>query len=160
VLRRRGHQKPLVPEKNEHQALAYELVMLRIMDQEAKSWQAASLAMAAMAFLLTVALGSESSQASRVLSAGLSAMIAIITVQLVTKHRVLGRADVKEARRLERELGLPSLSTRRKGDPDVTRARWPVSISSYRIWLCALSVFALVSAGIAVAATVRPALFD
>ena len=136
--------------------LAYELVMLRIMEQEAKIWQAPSLAMTAMAFLLTVALTAGTSQTSRGLAAGLSALIALISAQLMAKHRFVGNADVVEAARLERQIGLPALSIRRRGAPGQLVAGWPASISSYRTWLGALWIFALVSAAVVVIAFVWP----
>jgi hypothetical protein len=130
--------------------------MLMSMEQDAKIWQTPALAMTAQAFLLTVALDSTSLRTARYLSAGLATMIALISMQLMAKHRFVGELDRLEAARLEEKLGLPNISSRRRGQPGSVVAPWILRKSSYRIWVVALGVFALTSMSILLITAITP----
>lgn len=72
-------------------ALVYELLMLRQLEQNAMVWQTPALALTAEAFLLTIALGGESSRFARLLSSALSVVVAVLAMQLMAKHRLWPR---------------------------------------------------------------------
>lgn len=71
-------------------------------------WQTPALGMTAQAFLLTLALAPDTSVTSRVISSGLGALISVMVLQLLGKHRQNEVLDSRLLERLERDevLGL------------------------------------------------------
>lgn len=71
-----------------------------------------TLALTAQAFLLTIALNKDSSAAAVYVSAALGVLVALLSMQLMAKHRFLNEMDRAQLHRLEDELGIPHISRR------------------------------------------------
>lgn len=124
-------------------ALVYELLMLRQLEQNAMVWQTPALSLAAEAFLLTIALGGESSRFARLLSSALSVVVAVLAMQLMAKHRFLAHTDEEYMQQLEGPLGLPGIAKREwEGPANSLFTR----LSSYRVWQVGLGLFGLAGA--------------
>ncbi len=121
----------------------YELLMLRQLEQNAMVWQTPALSLAAEAFLLTIALGGESSRFARLLSSALSVVVAVLAMQLMAKHRFLAHTDEEYMQQLEGPLGLPGIAKREwEGPANSLFTR----LSSYRVWQVGLGLFGLAGA--------------
>jgi|SRR5579884_1627377 len=118
-------------------------------------WQVPVLSLTAQAFLFTIALSSTSSPAARLTAATLSFVVAVISMQLMAKHRLHEEIDAKLTEKLERDLALdsalgfvPHAPPRVRGPVVKVRSNWFVRRSSYRIWRSGLALFALAALGI------------
>lgn len=138
---------------------SYEAINERYVSHNELMWQTPVLAMTAMAFLLTIALGG-GEHWMRALAAGLSALIATISAQLMAKHSDSQIRDAELLHLIERRRGM--LQLHRKPDP-VTAPfslrfdglnRWFATKRSRAWWFAGLLLMAVVSAGIAVQAVV------
>lgn len=132
---------------------SYTALTTRSVSHNELLWQTPVLAMTAMAFLLTIALG-VSDDWRRALAAGLSAVIAVASAQLFARHSASQLKDADTLLALERHLGM--LLINRK-PPAVPRKglRWPTKavlaeIPSRVWWFRALMLFAIVSGGLCV----------
>lgn len=135
---------------------AYEMILIRHMEQDSMLWQTPALAITGQAFLLTLAFDGGIHGGGRAAAALLGVFIAVMSMQLMAKHRYLSRLDEQELRRLERVLGLPQIAKRKWVDENGTPRPEPVqgfwlSKSSYTIWLWGLGLFLLVNASALVA---------
>jgi hypothetical protein len=102
-------------------------------------WQAPALGLTAEAFLMTIALNSGLSKDARIIATVLGTAVALMSMQLMAKHRSISRRDDHALRRLEEQLGIhPPF----KGIP-APGGLWAVKISSYRLWQAGLSLFVL-----------------
>lgn len=135
-------------------------------------WQTPALGMTAQAFLLTLALGPESSQWARLLSSFLSLALSIMVMQLMAKHRRHEMLDSLLLQRIEVSVGIsrllgtsPHASPGQRPDDDrqlvSQRLRRSLpgpapfwSMSSYELWMIGLSLFAIVAFAIFVAALI------
>lgn len=79
----------------------YEAIANRRLSLDSMMWQVPVLSLTAQAFLLTIALGSETSQFARSVSAGLACVTAVMSLQLMSKHRHHERLDSEMLERLE-----------------------------------------------------------
>lgn len=98
---------------------AYEALSARCISHNELMWQTPVLAMTAIAFLLTIALGGEDDW-KRALAAGLSTTIAAISAQLMAKHSTSQIAD---------SVALSAIEKRRNMVPVHVRAHVPASFS-------------------------------
>ncbi len=140
--------KPEIPEKKEDLAL-YEIVANRRQSYDSMMWQTPVLSLTAQAFLLTIALGPESSQAARLISAGLAALAAFASVQLMVKHRYYERADSEWLKKYEE----PWEAWRRvhgRTRPFAPRKTFLASWSSFCVWVTILSIFVLAALAVVV----------
>jgi hypothetical protein len=130
----------------------YEAVAARRLQWDALLWQVPALSMTAQAFLMTIALGPGTSQTARIITAFLSLVAAFATLQLFASNR---RSELVDAHLLE--------SSEKARDPDnvvhgeAYRDRrnaervedWFIRVlchwRSYRVWMLALAIFAVVS---------------
>jgi hypothetical protein len=156
--RRRNRTGPESPhaEQRENDLLAYDALLLREVEKDSLLWQAPALALTAQAFLLTIALDSESDPLAVIVSAALGVIVAVLSVQLMAKHRLLMRLDRAHMHFLEERLGLDHLHNRehfyvdgKYGVPDwlqergaPVRARRFESAKSVFWWGCGLWIFA------------------
>jgi hypothetical protein len=108
----------------ERDLFAYEMIALRNLDQDQMLWQTPTLALTAQAFLLTIALGADSSVLARYASASLGVVVAVISMQLMAKHRWCTELDHFEMRRLEEKLGLPAISSRAWAFGEANPTKW------------------------------------
>ncbi|MEU8184900.1 hypothetical protein AB0B85_12085 [Micromonospora sp. NPDC049044] len=124
---------------------AYAVVGARRTSLDTMMWQVPALATAAQAFLLTIALQAGGSTPAQAVSAVLGAILALLSAQLMAKHRHLEMSDSRLAERIERQLGLaqglevpPHAAGRlRLGD----HQPWWIRLSSYRLWLFGVASF-------------------
>ena len=107
-------------------------------------WQAPALGLAAEAFLLTVSLDSALSKTARVIAAILGALVALMSMQLMAKHRSISRRDDDALQLLEKKLGIssPWEEVEPSGGP------WAVKTSSYLLWQIGLLLFVLTNLGL------------
>ncbi|WP_328850994.1 hypothetical protein OG994_23455 [Micromonospora globbae] len=124
---------------------AYTVVGARRTSLDTMMWQVPALATAAQAFLLTIALQTDGSRAAQAIAAALGAVLAVLSAQLMAKHRHLEMSDSRLTERIERQLGLerglgvaPHAAGRlRLGE----RQPWWIRLSSYRLWLVGVATF-------------------
>jgi hypothetical protein len=107
-------------------------------------WQAPALGLAAEAFLMTVSLNSTLSRDARVIAAALGACVALMSVQLMSKHRSISGRDERALSHLEAKLGISSPFK----DIPLPGSRWATRVSSYLVWRIGLVLFALTNIGL------------
>ncbi|WP_130012151.1 hypothetical protein [Serinicoccus sediminis] len=127
--------------------------MLRLYEQDAKMWQTPTMAFTAQAFLLTIGLGSTMhTPLERAVAATLSLVIALLSIQLMAKHRYHSALDKRAAQEFEHDpaLGLLPLVVREAHEdvPTTVLTRH----SAYLVWQSGLALFGLVSLWITVQA--------
>src|SRR5215204_4264738 len=116
---------------NSNQSLAvYQRLSDRYQSHVTIMWQAPALGLAAEAFLLSVSLGNGSSRAARIIAAILGTLVALMSMQLMAKHRFLSRRDDEALHVLEKKLGIESPWE----GVSMTDGIWGAKISSYSIW--------------------------
>jgi len=132
---------------------AYQAIAARALSHNDLQWQTPSLALAAEAFLLNIALGHDSTAPARVVASGLNLVLSVLCMFLMYKHRQAQIDDRQTLKRLEGRLGLP----RYHDKPDFDDLGWfkrRLRSSSTNIWIGGFGVLAAVALGILVA-TVR-----
>lgn len=132
---------------------------------DAMMWQTPALGMTAQAFLLTLSLGSGSSSAARIASAALSALISLMVVQLLAKHRrnefldSLCLETLESDLRFDRDVGFRPHSKNRYSPEQIQLARdsaWTVlcgpdsfwDMSSFKVWCYGQYLFMVAALGI------------
>lgn len=108
-------------------------------------WQTPVLSLTAQAFLFTIALSSDFSRRSQVVAASLALITALASIQLLAKHRFNEVEDMRWLESFERKYrykGYETIHSQRK-----TKLSWRPGlllrwISSYRLWMFMLSIFA------------------
>ncbi len=136
---------------------SYHALTARSVSHNELLWQTPVLAMTAMAFLLTIALG-VSDDWRRALAAGLSAVIAIASAQLFARHSASQLKDAEALNALEGSLMM--LPINRKPLPSPRRGlEWPTREALGRRvsrvwWFRSLMLFAVVSGALCLTSTV------
>ncbi len=139
--------------------LAYQTLAARRSAYDLMLWQTPALAIAAQAFLLTLALGPNSSDLARLTASALALALALMSMQLMAKHRYHEELDSRLLQRFEDDLGITRwLKASPHGQAEERALRdakakppqlpWPRRIwglSSYRVWVYGLAVFGLAS---------------
>ena len=145
---------------------AYAAVTARRTSFDTMMWQVPALAMTAQAFLLTIALGNGSARISREIAAVLAMFLSIMSMQLMAKHRFLENVDNQLSERLEHSLGVaggagtvPHGTIPVRAGGLALRLPWWIRLSSYRLWLGGLALFAVADGMTGVLAAVHPTLF-
>ena len=115
----------------------YEIIASRRVSTDALLWQSPFLSLTAQSFLFTIALGPGTSGAARWVAAFLAFIASLACMQLMSKNRHFEKADSI----LLEDYG-------KAHDLELVHARRPKSeawyhMSSYRVWICTLAVFAL-----------------
>lgn len=169
ILRRRRRNRGSAAEGAWAEAKAkdiftYEVLVQREMEQDAMLWETPTLALTAQAFLLTIALNKDSTAAAVYVSAALGVLVAVLSMQLMAKHRFLNELDRAQLHRLEDDMGIPHISRRAyfyrdrkyavpkelavagRGAPE--KQGFLQRAGSYSFWLRGLGLFALVNLGI------------
>lgn len=132
-------------EEHSAQMFAFEMIMLRELEQDSMTWQTPAIALTAQSFLLTIALDESKAIWSRGLTAALGVVIAVLSIQLLSKHIYLTAMDRAQLRLLESDMGLPAISQRKWDDPRVVRPKqnfW-ARRSSAVWWRRGMEVFAV-----------------
>jgi hypothetical protein len=135
----------------ESRRLAYEMLTQRQLEHQTLSWQTPGLSLTAQAFLLTTALGDDSTSLARIVAATIGLCIGVLSMQLMDKHRVLGRLELAELDGQGQMLGLPQVThidpskVNPKALPDGRRKpaplRWWQRPSSQKLWQVGLGSF-------------------
>lgn len=140
--------------------LTYSTVSDRHISHNELMWQTPVLAMTAMAFLMTVALGS-GNHVFRALAGFLSAVTAVVSTQLFVKHSSNELSDASRLWDMERAAGMAEVHSRPhpRREGVVLRGMTYVesSLAKWRSrhwWFVALLLFGGVSLGVAIAALV------
>ncbi len=131
---------------------SYEMLTLQGLEEHAHMWQTPALGLTAQAFLFTVSLDPAVAPASRALAAGLGAVVALLSLQLMIKHQFHLKLDRAQLNDLEERLGLVRIGLRRWGYhddgsydcdlPGAPEQRWPHRLHSAFLWKLGLSIFA------------------
>lgn len=107
-------------------------------------WQAPVLSLTAQAFLLTIALGAESSITARLTASFLSAVAAFASVILMQKHRALEKLCSVALEAFERNKEREGYVVLHK-QPDLRTHPFWVRWSSHVVWTVCLSLFGITS---------------
>jgi hypothetical protein len=137
---------------------SYEFLVLRDLQKDTLLWQTPALALTAHAFLLTISLNSSSSRLAVIITAFLGAVVSVMSMQLMSKHRFLSLLDRAMLDRLERTMDLEPMTSRRiffRGDEYVVpdrfsyylpkRFRFVTRVNSYFVWMVGLAIFGVVN---------------
>lgn len=99
----------LTQEERETLLVTYEVVGARRIAYDTMLWQAPALGLAAQAFLLTIAYGSDSTLAARVVAGLLAFLVALVSRRLMAAHRHHELGDARRLEQIEDRLGLTEL---------------------------------------------------
>jgi hypothetical protein len=84
----------------------YKMLAARHSQRGALVWQVPTLSFTGQAFLLTVALSHENSRLSRCFAASLGFVVAVMSIELMARHRRAARADEKLLNEYEKREGV------------------------------------------------------
>lgn len=142
----------------------YQVIASRRLGYDTSMWQAPVLSFTAQSFLFTIALG-VSNNVARLIAALLALVIALISMQLMSKHRHHEIIDSKLLESLEKEMELNKFVGCFPHDHPRHRARhvgvapqWFVRLSSYQVWMSGLALFAIASISVIIITLTNPAL--
>lgn len=90
----------------EHFGSVYTAIAARRTAFDTLMWQVPTLGLAAQAFLLTIAYGPDSSQIARCVSGGLAAVVALVAIQTMLKHRANEKTDNLILKEMEVAAGI------------------------------------------------------
>jgi hypothetical protein len=159
-----GKQQPPNQHKQiqpEHLA-SYQVIASRRLGYDTLMWQTPMLGLTAQAFLFSSALTPSESRTARLIAMCLALATSIISMQLMSKHRHHELADSLLLERFEMEHKLVALHAR-PDHRDVSlhvRRPWYIRLSSYRVWMAGLSLFAIAAAAIIVITIAYPSLLQ
>ncbi len=103
-----------------------------------------ALGLAAEAFLMTVSLNSALSRDAHIIGAILGAFVALMSMQLMARHRSISLTDECALSRLEKRLGISSPFE----GVEPPGGLWGAKTSSYLLWQTGLLLFALTNLGL------------
>ncbi|MCF7552198.1 DUF4916 domain-containing protein [Pseudonocardia sp. WMMC193] len=124
--------------------VAYSALAARALNHNTLVWQTPTLALAAQAFLMTIALSPAAATSARLIAAGLNLVLSILCLQLMTKHRQMLVIDREELAEIEQRLRLKTYHQRLRADRLSLFGRQ----RSGNWWRAAFVVLALVSVAI------------
>ncbi|HEU5064209.1 MAG TPA: hypothetical protein VFT79_13815 [Solirubrobacterales bacterium] len=99
-------EKKAVDLPSEHFGSVYTVIANRRTAFDTLMWQVPALGLAAQAFLLTIAFGSNSSTIARCIAGGLAAVVALVAIQTMLKHRANEKTDNLILKHLEVAAGV------------------------------------------------------
>lgn len=133
----------------------YAIVANRRCNYDSMLWQTPVISLTAQAFLLTIALGSNSSALARCISACLAFITAFSSLHLMIKHRLGEESDSRGLEKFEKEnFNCKPIHRQRN------HGNYIYNYSAYIIWRLILALFGLTSLAIFIIAIVKPAWFD
>lgn len=161
-------------EEHAKDVFTYEMLLYRELEQDAMLWQTPTIALTAQAFLLTIALNPTSPAFATYLSAGLGLVVALLSMQLMFKHRFLNLLDRAHLHALEKRLEIAHISNRESfytagayRIPDsLVGHKAPASehglakFRSFRVWVGGMLIFAAVNLAIIAVQIWVPGLLD
>ncbi|WP_104190437.1 hypothetical protein [Cryobacterium sp. Y82] len=98
------------PKEADQLLAVWQAVSQRRIAYETMMWQTPALGMTAQAFLLTLALATDTSDVARIASAALSVLISIMVIQLLGKHRKFEMLDTLTLEEIEIRLNLVTVA--------------------------------------------------
>lgn len=98
-------QSELTAQERQDMLKIWEVIAARRVSYHSAVWQTPALSLTAQAFLLTIALGADTAALSRILAAGVALLAAVVTMQLLVRHRKMELLDWLTLEQLERDLG-------------------------------------------------------
>lgn len=152
--------------------VVWQTVAARRAGLDAMMWQTPALGMTAQAFLLTLAVGAESSRWARLVASFLSLILAVMVMQLMAKHRRNEMLDSMLLEELEQRFGISDVvsfqphagpAARPERHVEAVDGRMARStpgprrlwrMSSYELWMIGLGAFALAASVIFVVAAI------
>lgn len=132
----------------------YQALSSRRLGYDTLMWQVPALSLSGQAFLFTIALGSGSSPAARFIASCLAFILALISMQLMSKHRYHEELSSRLLEEIELKTQLHEILGYAPHSPKALRKAIPVRaslftrLSSYRIWMAGLGLFACASLGV------------
>lgn len=150
----------------------YQVIAQRRLGYDQMAWQTPALSFTALAFLFAIALGSNQSEAARLLSALLALVVSLLSIQLLRKHHHMELIDSLILERLEERLGVATAiglesqphtpaAARATGltvEGEPLRSGPLVRRHSPGFWTAGLALFALGSVGVIVITLAAPSL--
>lgn len=129
------------------------MLTLQGLEEHAHMWQTPTLGLTAQAFLFTVSLDPAVAPTSRALAAGLGAVVALLSLQLMIKHQFHLMLDRAKLNDLEKDLRLEGVGLRRWGYdesgnyscelPGAPKSTRVSRLRSAMLWKWGLSIFAV-----------------
>jgi hypothetical protein len=156
-------KKPKVDVPAELFGSVYSTIAARRTAFDTLMWQVPTLGLAAQAFLLTIAYGPTSSQVARCVSGGLAAVVAMVAIQTMLKHRANEKTDNLILKEMEVGAGISVGAGANPHDAPMVRARAVenklienrlTQARSARLWVTSLLCFGaagVVALGLALA---------
>ncbi|HUB99377.1 MAG TPA: hypothetical protein VMS11_06095 [Solirubrobacterales bacterium] len=152
MARRSGGDEPEPGVPPDRLDAVYTVIANRRTAFDTLMWQVPALGLAAQAFLLTIAFGSDSSDAARYFSGGLSVVVAVVAIQTMLKHRANELTDSRILEGIERQAGIrigdgafphdkPEVRGPAVGNEQING--WWEQWKSAWLWVFSLSCFAL-----------------
>jgi hypothetical protein len=133
------------PHNDQKLLASYQVLANRRLAQDSLMWQTPALGLTAQAFLFNIALNSTSSRTARLISMFLALITSLLSMQLMSKHRNYETNDSKNLENFEAEHSFPMLhhSSALKSPSLFNQQRIFFSMSSYRVWMAGLAMFAI-----------------
>lgn len=161
-------------DRHAKELFTYEMLLQRELEQDAMLWQTPTIALTAQAFLLTIALNPSSPPFATYLAATLGLVVALLSMQLMAKHRFLNLMDRAHLHALEDQLKIKHLSNRQYfyTDGEYRIPDWLVGhksppsehglakFRSYRVWIFGMLVFAAVNLAVIAVQIWAPGILD
>lgn len=139
----------------QHTDLTYQATHSSFVAHNQLMWQTPVLAMTAMAFLLTIALGDGEGWA-RALAGSLSALTAFVSVQLMAKHSYFQIRDAELLHQIEIANGMLPINAKKAFERTTGNGNWADfenwlgKFRSRSIWILAMLLFGFASVAISV----------
>ena len=136
------------------QLAQYQVVAARRQNFDAMVWQVPALGLTAQAFLMTIALGAGSGHLARIAAGLLSALAALMSIQLLLRHRMHEVADNRWLRAFERSHGWDLVHLRPSDRVAAQQVKvWGLRrFGSHEVWIAGLGIFGAVGLAAAIAA--------
>ncbi len=136
--------------KDEDVTLAmYQVITARRTAYDSMMWQSPGLGLTAQAFLMTIALAPDTRIVARLLASVLGCVVALLSIQLMSKHRFLESIDSRLAEELETKLLVetrlsmkPHASATKRNAGRVVPGRL-ARLGSFDVWRLGMGLFAL-----------------
>jgi hypothetical protein len=132
----------------------YQVVAARRQSFDSMVWQVPALSLTAQAFLLVIALGSGSGHLARLAAGLLSALTALMSVQLLLRQRLHERADARWLHAFEKDHGWVEIHQHpetRVAEAGL-QARGLEKQPSHRLWIAGMVLFGITGLAAAVTA--------
>jgi hypothetical protein len=126
----------------------YQIMAARRQAFDTMMWQVPALSLTAQSFLLSLAYGGQSSRLAAAVAGGLSTVIAVMSIQLLLRHRQNELTDSVILNQIELEHGWREVfasGERRAVAAGLQRRRF-IRVRSFRLWAGGLGVFGVTGA--------------